>query len=79
MTSIKLKHPIVADGLEVRELALRRPKVRDMIAAEKGGGSDVEKEMRIFCNLCEVTPKTIEEMDLVDYKALQEAYMGFLS
>ena len=79
MTKIKLKHPITVDGVEVQELTMRRPKVRDMIAAEKGAGSDAEKELRMFSNLCEITPQTIEEMDMIDYKAMQEAYVGFLS
>ena len=79
MTTIKLKHPIKVDGVEIQELTMRRPKVRDQIAAEKGGGSDAEKELRMFANLCEITPQSLEEMDMVDYKALQEAYVDFLS
>ena len=79
MTKIELKHPITVNGMETKELVLRRPRVRDMIASDKGGGGDAEKEMLLFVNLCEVTPETIENLDLVDYKALQEAYLDFLS
>lgn len=78
-TTIKLKHPITVDGVEIKQLALRRPKVRDMIAADKGGGGDAEKELRVFSNLCEVTPSVLEELDLADYLALQGAYQDFLS
>ena len=76
---IKLKHPITLEGEEVTQLILRRPKVRDMLGADKQGGTDAEKEIRIFANLCEVTPAIIEELDLADYQALQGVYQGFLS
>ena len=79
MTTIKLKHPIEVDGIEVQQVTMRRPKVRDMIAAEKGAGGDAEKELRMFANLSEITPQTIEELDMVDYKAMQDAYVDFLS
>lgn len=74
---IKLSHPVMSDGTELRVLNLRRPKVRDVILAAKLGGSDEEKEVRMFANLCEVAPETIEEMDIADYKELQESYKAF--
>jgi hypothetical protein len=39
--------------------------------------SDEEKEIRLFANLCEVTPNIIEELDESDYANLQKAYMDF--
>ena len=74
---IKLSHPVMSDGTELRVLNLRRPKVRDVILAAKLGGSDEEKEVRMFANLCEVAPETIEEMDIADYKELQKSYKAF--
>jgi hypothetical protein len=76
---INLKHPITLGGEEYTQLTLRRPKVRDMLGVDKQGGSDAEKEVRIFANLCEVPPSVIEELDLADYQALQGAYQDFLS
>jgi len=67
----------MSDGTELRVLNLRRPKVRDVILAAKLGGSDEEKEVRMFANLCEVTPETIEDLDIADYKELQESYKAF--
>ncbi len=78
-TTIELKHPVTVDGAGIKQLTLRRPKVRDMIASDKAGGSDAEKEIRTFAHLCEVSPETIEELDLADYLKLQKAYQGFLS
>ncbi len=77
--TIELKHPITLNGEDLQHLCLRRPKVRDMLAADKASGSDAEKEVRVFANLCEVAPTVIEELDIADYQALQERYAGFLS
>lgn len=74
---IKLSHPVVSGGTELRVLTLRRPKVRDVLLAAKIGGSDEEKEVRMFANLCEVAPDVVEELDMADYKKLQDGYRGF--
>ena len=79
METIKLAHPVEADGGTVSALQLRRPVVRDMLAADKAAGSEAEKEVRMFANLCEVAPGVIEALDLADYTTLQETYKGFLS
>ena len=77
--TIKLDYPVTAEGRTIDEITLRRPKVRDMLAADKGAGSEAEKEIRMFANLAEVAPAIIEGLDLADYQALQETYRGFLS
>lgn len=79
MDTIVLSYPVNVDGKEIRELKLRRPKVRDTLAAEKIGGSNAEKEIHLFANLTEQTRATIETLDMVDYGKLQDAYTGFLS
>lgn len=79
MEKIVLDHPVNVDGLEIKTLGLRRPKVKDQLTADKAGGSDAEKEIRLFANLSEQPPAVIEELDLADYAKLQKAYTGFLS
>lgn len=74
---IKLSHPVVSDGTELRVLSLRRPKVRDVLLAAKIGGTDEEKEIRVLANLCEVAPDVVEELDMADYKKLQDGYRSF--
>jgi len=73
---IELKYPL-GNGFD--KLRLRRPKVRDMLAADKAKGSDAEKEITMFANLCELAPIEIESLDMADYQALQKAYQDFLS
>ncbi len=78
--TIKLKFPVTADGTEIKQLQMRRAKVRDMRAAEKAsGGSASSMEIHLFANLCEVAPAVMDEIDMADYTKIQETYEGFLS
>ncbi|MFK7865881.1 MAG: phage tail assembly protein [Alphaproteobacteria bacterium] len=79
MEKIKLSRPIEWNGTKIGALTMRRPKVRDMIAADRIKGNDGEKEANIFANLCEVELDMILELDLADYQQLQQTYTGFLS
>ncbi len=75
---IQLKFPVEYNGEEIRELELRRPKIRDQLTATKRKGSDEEKEIKLLADLCDVAPEVIEELDLADYAQLGKAYEGFL-
>lgn len=76
--TVKLARPVTADGEEVAELRMRRPKARDSRDAQKGGGVPAEIEIGLFANLCMVSPGVVEELDMADYVRLQDAYQGFL-
>lgn len=78
-TTINLQHSLIVDGVDVNVLALRRPKVRDMLSVEKSAASDAEKEIHLFANLCQVPPESLHDLDLSDYALLQRAYQDFLS
>ena len=77
--TVTLKHPFTHQGAEHSALTLRRPKVRDEKDARRAEKEPGAQEVRLFANLCEVPPGAIEEMDLVDYRALQEAFQGFFT
>lgn len=79
MEKIKLEQPIKIDGVEVHELSLRRPKVRDLLVANKKDISDSEREVNLIANLSEVSPETIQELDLLDYIKVQSWLQNFLS
>lgn len=76
-TRIALVHPVTVDGTEITALTLRRPKVRDQIAAQDGGGTDADKEIRLCALLTNVSEAVLRELDLEDYIALQQAMKGF--
>ena len=79
MEKIKLEQAIKIDGIEVHELSLRRPKVRDLLIANKKELSDSEREVNLIANLAEVPVETIQELDLLDYIKIQSWLQNFLS
>lgn len=79
LTELNLESPIRANGIEVKTLALRRPIVADSIAAESFQGTDTQKELQLFANLCEVPPEDLQKLDLKDFRRLQEVVSSFLS
>ena len=79
MKKIKLENPIKIDGVEVSEISLRPPKVRDLIASSKKNIDEAEKEVNLIANLGEVSPETVQELDLRDYIKIQEWLRDFLS
>ena len=59
-------------------IKMRKPKVRDMrIVGEIQ--NEVEKEIKLIGNLTNMTTDELDDMDLDDYKKLQEALSSFLS
>jgi|GEM_PF-314837 len=77
--TIRLQYPLSVDGMTIESFTMRRPLVRDRLIAEKASGSEVEKEIRLIANLCEIAPQHIEMLDLADYTKLQECLAGFFS
>ncbi|WP_461210385.1 phage tail assembly protein [Desulfocurvus sp. DL9XJH121] len=77
--TITLEYPVRHQGHEYGQITMRRPRVGDMLAADKQGGSDMERELAMFASLCEVAPDVLRELDMKDYRKLQVAYTGFLS
>lgn len=79
MKEITLKYPVTVDNQEYTTLTMRRPRVRDQLAVEKIKGSEGHREVRLLANLADVSPQVLEELDMMDYGALQEAYRDFLT
>ncbi|TCK43478.1 tail assembly chaperone E/41/14-like protein [Paraburkholderia sp. BL8N3] len=76
--TVKLNYPTAFDGVVRDSLTLRRPKVRDMRAAQKVAAGDEDgQELALFAALAEVAPSDLEGMDLDDYHRLQDAYFRF--
>ena len=78
MQLIKLNYPIELDNTNITDLNMRRSQVKDrLIVAKMKTASDEEKEIRLFANLCEVSPNIIEDLDESDYAKLQNSYIDF--
>ena len=74
---IELDFPIEISGVEVSHLVMRRPKLRDDLAAAKSGGGDEDKAVQLVANLCEVTPEDLMELDAVDWTKLEKQVQDF--
>ena len=80
MTTIKLAHPFKnSSGALVSEVTMRLPLVKDARIAENSGGTQVEKELRMIGNLCELSPDDLDRMAMSDYTLLQKQYVDFTS
>lgn len=77
MKTITLKHPVKLNGQEYKELRMRRWKVRDMRRSQASGLPEDEQEVRLFADLCEVSPDVIDELDGADWKQLTDTFKSF--
>lgn len=71
---VRLSRPTEANGVQVDSLSLRAPTVRDLRAAQSGGGDDEQRELNLFASLAEVGTKDLEGLTLKDYGRLQAGY-----
>lgn len=77
---IPLNFPITVDGKEIKQLTMRRAKVRDRLAVDQNDSLDgPSKEIAMIANLCEVKPDDLHAIDMTDYKEVQKALTDFLS
>jgi len=79
MEKIKLDNPIKVDGVEVHEISLRQPKVRDLLISGKKTVSEEEREVNLIANLAEIPKDSVEDLDLRDYLKIQDWLKDFLS
>jgi hypothetical protein len=78
MDKIILEHPIQYNGVALKEISLRRPKVRDRLVVDRMTVTDAEKEILLIANLAEISREAIEEIDLADYANIQKVLQSFL-
>ena len=79
MSEICLKYPVqLASGKVLDKLALRRAKVADLREASRGGASQEDQEVALLARLSGLLPEDVLELDLADYKALQDAFRSML-
>lgn len=76
---LTLKHPFTtASGKVISELTLRRPKVRDLKAAQNYGASEAAQEIGLLAIVTGLTAEDVEEMDLADYGQLQARFRALV-
>ena len=77
--TIQLDYPIMANGMLIDNITIRRPLVRDLLIAERSPGGEAQKEIILLANLAEISPNDVECMDLSDYHKCLECLADFLS
>lgn len=76
---ICLKYPVkLAGGKELSKLSLRRAKVSDLKEAQRAGDKPDAQEVALLARLAGLVPEDLLELDLADYKALQDAFRVML-
>jgi len=78
---VKLARPIRAEERMITEVAIRRPKVRDLRAMEKmrqPGGTELDQGIAMAAALCDLPLEAMDEMDAADFAAISEVLGGFL-
>lgn len=73
MTKIKLDYPIETPTGKVAEITLNRPKAKDLRAVTNIQ-DEAEREFQLFARLTGLMLEDLEELDLSDYRKIQEAF-----
>lgn len=77
MNSVTLKYPVTVGSKEYTSLSFRRPKAKDMLAADKVGGG-ARGLFATYASVADVEIAVIEELDYADYLAVQKVVEDIL-
>ena len=78
---VKLVLPIRVGERMITEVAIRRPKVRDLRAMEKlrePGSTELDQGIAMAAALCDLPMEAMDEMDAADFASISEVLGGFL-
>ena len=78
---VKLVRPIRVEERVITEVAIRRPKVRDLRAMEKmrePEATELDHGIAMAAALCDLPLEAMDEMDAGDFAAISEVLGGFL-
>jgi hypothetical protein len=67
----ELKYPVTLGQETTKEITLKRPTVKDVMAANRAGGVPAEVELRMVSLLSGLSAEVIAELDMEDYTAVQ--------
>lgn len=75
---IELSTPLEISGVKVAHLIMRRPKLRDRLAAQKSAPDQADMTVYLVASLCEVPVEDLHEMDGYDWNQVETALQNFL-
>lgn len=72
---VSLSRPSEVNGVQIDQLTLRSPTVREVRAADRAaGGDDEQRELVLFAELAGAAIADLEGLKVVDYNRLQAGY-----
>lgn len=77
VTKVTLSYPIFFNGKEIKEVEIRRPKLRDQLIANKTSEHAEDKEVKLLSLLCGVEPEFVQDLDMTDFFKIQETIANF--
>ncbi|MEX3924414.1 phage tail assembly protein [Paraburkholderia sp. BR10936] len=75
--NITLSRAITVNSATLGYVTMREPSVNDHLVGRRTAGTEEDKEIALFGNLCTLTPADIGNVKLRDYVRMQEAYACF--
>lgn len=76
---VELLVPLKVSGVEVQHVVVRRPKVRDRVAAQKATSNEADQTVHLVASLTEVPIEDLLEMDGSDFQRIENQVAAFLS
>ena len=77
--TVPLSHPIQVDGKAVDSITVRRPLVKDLIAAERQPG-EIAQEAAVLSECSGLSLADVGSIDAEDYRRIiRETELGFMS
>lgn len=74
---VKFEETITVKGVEVAEITLHRPKVKDMKRASEYSKNEAAQEIWLVSSLTGIPLSDIENLDLEDYETIQSELGNF--
>lgn len=72
---LKLAYPFTAaNGQRIAKLEIRRPKVKDIKAAQRISANAADQDIYLFARMCGITQEDMEELDMADFARVQQTF-----
>jgi len=72
--TLTLSRPLMVDSVPISSVQMREPTLEDEVVGDKVAGSDLDKEVALFANLCMLKPADLRRLRSRDYRRLRAAY-----
>lgn len=81
-TTVRLRRPLELEGQRgtrrIESVTLREPIAGDLEEAMDGGKGDVQKNLRLICQLSELSMREARALKSCDYVAMQEVVVQYM-